>query len=122
MKRMSMQDRWKADNCDTFVILQQGGIKKHMGPGLHPSGTPQTVHDPVHQGQGTKKEKAQLRAILKFKGPNGEHVRVEKKGSHWEVAVVDQNNFVITQVYNSYNKDQMIRSGNRAVQDIEAEV
>jgi hypothetical protein len=97
-------------------------LKKHLGPGPHPSGTPQEVHGAEHQGQGTKKEKAQLRSILKFRGDNGEKVYIEKKGNHWETQVRDKNGEALGPVYKSHTKNQMIRSGNLAVQDIEAEV
>lgn len=97
-------------------------LNKHMGPGNHPNGSPQSVHDPKFEGKGTLKEKAQLRHILKFKGKNGEKVYIEKVGNHWVVQIKDKDGNPLSKSYASYSKAQLIKSGNLAVQDIEAEI
>lgn len=97
-------------------------LRKHHGPGLHLSGSPQSVHDPKYEGKGLLKEKAQLRHILKFRGKEGEKVTISKQGNYWVTQIVDAEGQPLSKLYYSYSKTQLLKSGNLAVQDIEAEI
>lgn len=95
---------------------------KHLGPGPHPNGSPQSVHDPKND---TKElgHKARRRRINAYKSPTGHWVDIwhdPNGGGNWVVQTKDAEGHQVGESTYIYQRDDALDDAEARVHDLEA--